>query len=92
MRRSMMPSDNRIGLRPPKIGSKIERHAIAVTTSGTIHGSSIRPVSTFRRGTRLLSSSAITMPTTSLQLTEATVKRTVFATAARYDESVNKRS
>jgi hypothetical protein len=59
------------------------RQARAVTTSGTIQGSSMIPVSTLRKGSRLLSSSAIVMPTTSLIETEATVKRTVLFTALR---------
>ena len=69
--RSMIPRPSRMGLSPPKIGSKMLRQAIAVTTSGTIQGSSIRPLSRLRNGSRLFSSSAIVMPTINLHTTEA---------------------
>lgn len=92
IRRLVRPRPIKIGFRPPKIGSRILRHAIAVTTSGTIQGSSINPVSTFRNGTRLLSNNAIVMPTTSLLPTDAAVNWIVFATASRYEELVSNRS
>ena len=59
------------------------RQVSAVTTSGTIHGNSIRPESRLRNGTLLLSSDAMTMPTMVLSTTETTVKRTVLTSAPR---------
>ena len=90
--RSMIPMPRRIGLSPPKSGSKMLRQLSAVTISGTIQGSSIRPESTLRKGSRLLRISAIVMPTTNLKSSDQKVKATVLRIDWRKSLSLGRRS
>ena len=57
--------------------------ASAVTISGTIHGSSMMPLSRPRKGRRLLRISAIVMPATNLIASDQNVKPIVFCSDSR---------